>query len=256
MSSPGTMRIQQILAQAGVASRRGSGRLIQEGRVTLGGQPITTPGVRIRLDQCPDLRIDGQRLPSLEERVYILLHKPDGFISSTADPQGRPTVLDLLPKGLPRLYPVGRLDFHTEGLLLLTNDGPLTQSLLHPRFHMPKSYEAKVKGVPRPFSLRLLCEGIKDKGEEMSASQAAIIRKGSKNAWLLIEICQGKYHQVHRMCKKIGHPVLKLKRVAFGPIKLGELPSGRWRRLKTREIDRLRKLVAQPPPPKKDTSND
>jgi pseudouridine synthase len=251
------MRIQQILARAGIASRRHSEDLIREGRVTLAGQLITSPGIRIGPDQYPDLRIDGRRLLAPQRSIYILLHKPGGFISSTSDPQGRPTVLDLLPKGLPRLFPVGRLDFHTEGLLLLTNDGPLTHLLLHPRFHVPKVYEVKVQGIPGPSSLRLLCEGIGSEGERMWAIRAEILRRGTKNAWLLMEVSQGKYHQIRRMCESIGHPVLKLKRISFGPIQLGRLPRGRWRLLKPKEVDLLRRLTAASPDlPKKGASSD
>lgn len=245
MSSQASSRIQQVLAGAGIASRRHSERLIREGRITLAGRPITTLGFKIRPDQYRDLRIDGQRLPSSREKnVYILLHKPDGFISSTSDPQGRPTVLDLLPPGLPRLYPVGRLDYHTEGLLLLTNDGALTQSLLHPRFHVSKSYQAKVKGIPKPSDLKLLCQGIGKGKERMAAVRAEILRNGIQNAWLLIEIKQGRYRQVRRMCEWIGHPVLKLKRVSFGPIKLGKLRQGMWRFLSQQEVIELRGVAA------------
>ena len=253
MSLQGSLRIQQVLANAGVASRRHSEQLIREGRITLSGQPITTLGFKIRSDQYRDLRIDGQRLPSSpEKKVYVLLYKPDGFISSTSDPQGRPTVLNLLPSGLPRLYPVGRLDFHTEGLVLLTNDGALTQSLLHPRFHVAKLYEVKVKGVPQPSDLRLLCEGIGKDKERMVAVRAEVLRKGIQNAWLQMEIEQGRYHQVRRMCERIGHPVQKLKRVSLGPIKLGKLRPGQWRFLSREEVAQLKGMAARAPePPKK-----
>ncbi len=253
MSLQGPLRIQQVLARAGIASRRHSEQLIREGRITLSGQPITTLGFKIGPDQYRDLRIDGQRLPSSpEKKVYVLLYKPDGFISSTSDPQGRPTVLDLLPSGFPRLYPVGRLDFHTEGLLLLTNDGALTESLLHPRFHVSKLYEVKVKGVPQPSDLRLLCEGIGKDKERMVAVRAEILRKGMQNAWLQMEIEQGRYHQVRRMCERIGHPVQKLKRVSLGPIRLGKLRPGQWRFLSQKEVARLEGMAARgPEPPQK-----
>jgi len=243
LSSPGLIRIQQLLARAGIASRRHSEQLLREGRVTLAGQLITSPGIKISPDQYRDLRIDGKELLPVQECLYVLLHKPASFISSTSDPQGRPTVLDLLPKGLPRLFPVGRLDFHTEGLLLLTNDGPLTHLLLHPRFHVPKVYEAKVQGIPSPSSLRLLCQGIENKKERMRAMRAEILRQGTKNAWLLIEIRQGKYHQIRRMCESIGHPILKLKRVSFGPLRLAGLPRGKWRLLRPKEIELLKGLA-------------
>ena len=257
MSYRGKLRIQQILAEAGIASRRHSEQLIRDGRVTLAGEPVTAPGCKIGPDQWRDLRIDGQKLPRLPEtKLYILLHKPDGFISSTSDPQGRPTVLDLLPSGLPRLYPVGRLDFHSEGLLLLTNDGDLTQSLLHPKFHVSKVYEVKVKGGPKAPDLKLLCEGIGRGKERMVAIRAEVLRRGPQNAWLSIEIRQGKYHQIRVMCERIGYPVIKLKRVTFGPIRLGKLSRGEWRFLGDNEVARLRALgTVEPRTDKKGASS-
>ena len=243
MSSGSPMRIQQVLAMAGIASRRGCEQIIREGRVTLDGQKITVPGTKITLDQYSDLRIDGERLVPPQKGIYILLHKPDGFICSVSDPQGRPTVLDLLPRGLPRLYPVGRLDFHTEGLLLLTNDGSLTHSLLHPKFHIARVYQAKVEGIPESASLKLLREGMRTGGERMWADRVEVVRRTKRNAWLAIEIRQGKYHQIRRMCERVGHPVLKLKRISWGPIHLGGLRQGKWRWLKPEEIERLKTLV-------------
>ncbi len=259
MSSGSPMRIQQVLAMAGIASRRGCEQIIREGRVTLDGQKITVPGTKITLDQYPGLRIDGERLLPPQKGIYILLHKPDGFICSVSDPQGRPTVLELLPRGLPRLYPVGRLDFHTEGLLLLTNDGSLTHSLLHPKFHIVRVYQAKVEGIPESASLKLLREGMRTGGERMWADRVEVVRRTKKNAWLAIEIRQGKYHQIRRMCEGIGHPVLKLRRIRLGPIHLGPLPRGRWRWLKPEEVERLKALVmasGETRAGKKDTWND
>lgn len=252
------IRIHHFLAQAGIASRRHSEQLILEGRVTLKGNPITHLGTKITWNQYADIRVDGEKLPPLGGMLYILLNKPDGFISSTADPQGRPTVLGLLPGGFPRLYPVGRLDFHSEGLLLLTNDGLLTHTLLHPRFHVPKVYEAKVKGIPDPAALKSLCGGVQSRGERLMAHRAEITRRGERNAWLLIEIHQGKNHQIRRMCDQIGYPLLKLKRLSFGPIKLGSLSSGQWRWLEAREIELLRKYSAlgKEGKPKNDSSDD
>jgi pseudouridine synthase len=154
---------------------------------------------------------------------------------------------------------VGRLDFHTEGLLLLTNDGSLTHSLLHPKFHIARVYQAKVEGIPESASLKLLREGMRTGGERMWADRVEVVRRTKRNAWLAIEIRQGKYHQIRRMCEGIGHPVLKLRRIRLGPIHLGPLPRGRWRWLKPEEVERLKALVmasGETRAGKKDTWND
>jgi pseudouridine synthase len=152
--------------------------------------------------------------------------------------------MDLLPRNLPRLFPVGRLDFRTEGLLLLTNDGPLAYRLLHPRFHVPKTYQVKVEGLVDPSSLRLLLEGVGMGRERMRADEARVLRRGPRHTWLTIEVRQGKYHQIRRMCEAIGHPVMRLRRISFGPLQLKGLPPGKWRRLRGREVESLRRQAA------------
>ncbi|MBI5166720.1 MAG: rRNA pseudouridine synthase [candidate division NC10 bacterium] len=242
VQEPKKERLQKILARAGLGSRRRCEQLILEGRVVINGQVVANLGAqavpgrdRIQVDGCP--------LSPFPENVYILLYKPRGYITSRSDPQGRPVVLDLLPRhGLPPLFPVGRLDFETEGLILLTNDGELAQALLHPRFKIPKVYHAKVKGHPGPEALKKLKEGIVLDGEALTLLRLRPLRKGCQNVWLEMELTQGRYRQIRRMCEAVGHPVLKLKRVGFGPLRLGNLKRGDWRRLNGKEVLLLRSL--------------
>lgn len=192
--------------------------------------------------------LDGVRLRA-EAPVTVMLHKPAGYITAVSDPEGRPVVLALLPKaGLPRLFPVGRLDWDTEGLLLLTNDGRLANLLTHPRHEVPKVYHAKVKGRPTADALRQLLHGVVSDGERLSATAVSVLRTTRENAWVVVSVRQGRYRQVRRMCEAIGHPVLKLVRVALGPLALGPLPRGRWRMLLPAEVRALEALKADSAP--------
>jgi pseudouridine synthase len=192
--------------------------------------------------------LDGVRLRA-EAPVTVMLHKPAGYITAVSDPEGRPVVLALLPKaGLPRLFPVGRLDWDTEGLLLLTNDGRLANLLTHPRHEVAKVYHAKVKGRPTPDTLRRLLQGVMCDGERLSATAVSVLRTTRENAWVMVSVRQGRYRQVRRMCEAIGHPVLKLVRVALGPLALGPLPRGRWRPLLPAEVRALDALKAESAP--------
>jgi pseudouridine synthase len=192
--------------------------------------------------------LDGVRLRA-EAPVTVMLHKPAGYITAVSDPEGRPVVLALLPKaGLPRLFPVGRLDWDTEGLLLLTNDGRLANLLTHPRHEVSKVYHGKVKGRPTPDTLRRLLHGVVCDGERLSATAVSVLRTTRENAWVMVSVRQGRYRQVRRMCEAIGHPVLKLVRVALGPLALGPLPRGRWRPLLPAEVRALDALKAESAP--------
>jgi pseudouridine synthase len=186
--------------------------------------------------------VDGVGLRP-EAPVTVMLHKPAGYITAVSDPEGRPVVLSLLPKvGLPRLFPVGRLDWDTEGLLLLTNDGALANLLTHPRHGVSKVYHAKIKGRPAPEMLRRLLHGVVCDGEVLSAMAVSILRTTRENAWVMVSVHQGRYRQVRRMCDAIGHPVLKLVRVALGPLALGLLRRGQWRPLLPAELRALEAL--------------
>jgi 23S rRNA pseudouridine2605 synthase len=221
------------MAQAGVASRREAEGMIVAGRVRVNGRVVDTLGARVRPGR-DEVTVDGERIRT-ERIVTVMLHKPPGYISSRSDPEGRPVVTSLLPaSGLPNLYPVGRLDWDSEGLLLLSNDGELANILTHPRHGVRKVYRVKVKGQPSDESLRRLPAGVVCGGERLAAVAVERLRATAHNAWLALTVEEGRHRHVRRMCEAIGHPVLRLVRVALGPLVLGGLPRGRWRPL-TRE---------------------
>jgi 23S rRNA pseudouridine2605 synthase len=241
----GQERLQRYLARSGLGSRRACESLIRDGRVTLNGRIVSVLGTKVT----PGIDVitcDGRRVAPSEERIYVLLHKPAGVITSLSDPQGRSVIPDLLPRrGLPRLFPVGRLDYQTEGLLLLTNDGATAHALTHPSFEVEKEYLVKVKGRPDPSVLRRLKAGVVLDGHRLRADQAAILRHGTDATWLRMVVHEGRYHEIRRLCEAIGYPVLKLRRIRLGPISLGRLPRGAWRRLSPREVASLRRVAGQ-----------
>lgn len=215
-------RLQKMMAQAGVASRRKSEELIRAGRVRVNGKVVTKMGVKVDPDQ--DLvEVDGKPITGREEpKVYLLLYKPRGYVTTAKDPQGRPTVLDLVhvPQ---RVYPVGRLDYDTEGLLILTNDGDLTYRLTHPKHEVDKVYHALVAGHPPEDKLQQLRTGIMLEDGPTAPAKVRRLKKIQGNTLLEIIIHEGRNRQVRRMCEAIGHPVLHLKRVAIGDLTLGNL---------------------------------
>ena len=232
-------RIQKILARAGIASRREAERMILEGRVMLNGKVIDTLGVKA--DPVKDhIRVDGKIIIRPEPKVTLLLNKPKNFLSTVEDPQDRPTVKDLVKKVKWRVYPVGRLDFDAEGLLILTNDGDLAYRLSHPKFSIPRTYLAKVSGIPDEKKLSQLKRGVTLEDGKAKAASLFLLRQGEKNSWVRIVITEGRNHLVKRMFMAIGHPVLKLKRVSFGPIQLGDLPVGQFRYLTAEEMEKLK----------------
>jgi pseudouridine synthase len=234
----GGVRLHKYLARAGVASRREAERLIQSGRVAVNGKPVTALGTII--DPARDtVRLDGERVADRGRRVAYLLNKPRGYITSASDPEGRPTVLDLVPAGAARLYPVGRLDYHSEGLVILTNDGDLAQRLTHPRHHVPKTYRVKVRGTVPPAALAALRRGIVLDGRRTLPARVTPV-SAQHNAWVEIVLYEGRKNQIRRMFEAIGHPVLKLRRIGIGPLRDRGLKPGQWRRLDPEEIRRLR----------------
>jgi 23S rRNA pseudouridine2605 synthase len=236
------MRIQKVLAQAGLASRREAEHWILSGRISVNGKVVTILGTQA--DPAVDrIAVDGKVINRLEPKVYYLLNKPTGYVSTCEDELGRPTVLDLLRPIKFRLFPVGRLDWDSEGLLLLTNDGELAQRLLHPRFHIRRTYLAKVEGIPTAQSLqRLIREG--DPSAPLKRRPMARISKvGARHAWLEIRLWEGKNHQVRRMCEAVGHPVKRLRRVQFAGLDTMGLPSGQYRPLTLREVQTLKRLA-------------
>jgi len=229
-------RVQKILARAGIASRRASERVIEEGRVTLNGVIVRELGTKA--DQTrDDIRVDGVRVRPLKTHAYILLNKPRGVVSTRRDPEGRTTVMDLVPP-LGGLFPVGRLDTSTEGLLLLTNDGDFAQRVLHPSFEVPRVYEAKVYRVPSPETLARLRKGISLEGQRMHVDEVSVLRV-AHNAWLRLTLHEGRNHEVRRLLEFVGHPVSKLKRVGFGPLTSRGLRPGEFRYLTPTEVSNL-----------------
>ena len=237
-------RLQLVLARAGVASRHQAERLIREGRVTVNGQVIHKPGIRVVWGQ-DAIRVDKRLICRLEPRVTVVLNKPKQVLSTSHDPRSRRTTAELVKKIKARVFPVGRLDYHTEGLLIMTNDGELAQHLQHPRHGVPKTYRAKVKGMPTQQALQRLKSGVMLDRRRTAPAQVKRIGTTGKNSWLEITIREGRYRQIRRMCWAVGHPVLKLKRTRYGPIRLGNLKPGTYRDLTPAEMAKLRKYLSQ-----------
>lgn len=235
------MRLAKYLAEAGIASRRKAEELIAQGRVSVNGLLVQEKGYIINpaLDR---VEFDG-RIIAREKKIYILLHKPAGYISSVFDPQGRPTVMDLLEDINLRVYPVGRLDFDTEGLLLLSNDGEFTNLMIHPRYEITKTYQALVAGEPGEESLRRLQEGIQLEDGITAPARVNILKTFKDKTLLEIKIHEGRKRQVKRMCQAIGHPVISLKRTALGCLNLQGVASGKYRFLIPEEVNKLKELA-------------
>ncbi|GAB7386218.1 23S rRNA pseudouridine(2605) synthase RluB [Bacillaceae bacterium] len=235
-------RLQKVLAHAGVASRRKCEALILQGRVKVNGKTIRELGVKVN-PETDVIEVDGREIRS-ERKVYLLLYKPAGVITSVKDPRGRRVVTDLV-KVKERVYPVGRLDYDTEGLLLLTNDGELAHRLAHPRHQIDKVYHAVVRGVPSPEKIRQLAEGIELEDGRTAPGKARLLDVFSNDRRSLLEIVihEGRNRQVRRMCEAIGHPVIQLRRVAVGFLTLEGLRPGQYRHLTPAEVDRLKKLL-------------
>jgi 23S rRNA pseudouridine2605 synthase len=236
-------RIQKILAKAGISSRREAERMIVEGRITVNGKAVDTLG--FKADPLKDhIKVDGKRMNPFEPIITLLLNKPRGFLSTVKDPNGRPTVMDLVKKVKWRVYPVGRLDFDAEGLLLLTNDGDLAYTLSHPRFSIPRTYWVKVAGVLEEKRLARLKRGVMLEDGRARVVSFNILRQGEKNSWVQVVLTEGRNHLVKRMFSAIGHSVLKLKRTQFGPIQLGNLPFAQFRYLTPPEVKALKEVMS------------
>ncbi|MDX2435038.1 MAG: pseudouridine synthase, partial [Desulfobacterales bacterium] len=228
-------RLQKVLAKAGVASRRRAEELIRQGKVRVDGKVVTEMGTKVD-PETQNIECDGVALVSQEEIVYILLNKPTGYLSTVDDPQGRPIVTDLLKNIAERVYPVGRLDLNTEGALLLTNDGELSQKILHPSHEVNKTYVAKVKGVPGKKKLDALSKGIELEGRKTWPARIKVLKTEAQSTVIQIIIHEGRKRQVRKMFEAIGHPVLALKRTAYGQLELGGLGPGKYRFLAPRDI--------------------
>lgn len=233
------IRLQKIIADAGISSRRKAEALILEGRVLVSGRVVTCLGTKADPEK-EFIEVDGRPLARTKEKVYIALHKPRGVITSRDDPEGRRTVSDLIQKVSAPVFPVGRLDYDAEGLLLLTNDGDLAQRLLHPRFAVPRTYLVKVRGVPSSGKIKSLREGILLSDGMSLPAKVRLVEETKTNSWLRITVREGRNRLIKRMCEAVGHPVLKLKRTAFGRISLGALKPGEFRFLSRAEVKKLR----------------
>lgn len=242
-------RLHKILAQAGVASRRECERLISRGSVVVNGQIVTELGFKVDPER-DAIKVNRKRLSvkqlSQQASQYLILYKPKGVLTTMKpDPKGRATLLELLPGRLKtRVYPVGRLDFNSEGLVLLTNDGELAFRLTHPKFKLPKTYEVKVHGIPSEQILQRLSKGIiLDEGKKTLPAGVRLLRKTRTNAWLLFTLHEGRKRQIRRMCESVRLPVSKLKRIAIGPITLKGITRGQHRFLLPEEIKKLKEAV-------------
>jgi len=230
-------RLQKILSRAGIASRRGAEKIMLEGRVTLNGTPVRELGTKADVSR-DDVRVDGVRVRPPKQPVYLLLNKPKGVVTTRHDPAGRTTVMDLVPS-VAGLFPVGRLDVTTEGLLLLTNDGDFAQRVAHPRYEVARVYHAKIRGVPTAETLARLQTGVRVEGEKLKFDRVRVIG-AEGNAWLEVSLHEGKHHEVKRLLEAVGHPVSKLKRVAVGSLTTRGLDPGEFRHLTLHEVRALR----------------
>ena len=229
------MRLAKFLAHCGVASRRAAEEIIRAGRVTIADHVVTDPARDVDADS--GVAVDGRYLEGPEVRVVFVVNKPSGVLSTAADTHGRRTVVDLVPSAGARLYPVGRLDADSTGLILVTNDGDLAQRLTHPSFEVPRTYRATVHPSPVPErALRILREGVELDDGRTAPAKVRQLRPGV----LELTIHEGRNHQVKRMCEAVGHRVRTLQRVRFGPLRLDDLPEGAHRRLRAAEVEGLR----------------
>ena len=240
------VRLQKVIATAGVASRRAAETLMQEGRVTVNGVVVSTLGARAN-PETDDIRVDGRRVGRGGRRRYLLLHKPRGVVTTRDDPQRRRTVMDFLSGVSESVYPVGRLDYDSAGLLLLTNDGDLAARLTHPRHGLEREYEARVRGVPDASALKRLARGIMLGGRRTAPATASLVQTGrgarGNHAMLRICITEGRNRQVRQMCEAVGHPVMRLRRIRIGPIEDTGLRPGQVRDLTPGEVTALRRAV-------------
>jgi 23S rRNA pseudouridine2605 synthase len=248
-------RLQKIISAAGITSRRASEELILNGQVTVNGAVVTELGTKA--DPAKDrITVNGTLLQIREQRLYLLLNKPAGYMTTLDDPEGRPLVTDLLKEINERVYPVGRLDYNTEGLLLLTNDGDWANKLMHPRHEIDKEYHVRVRGKVHKSQLDQLAEGVEIDGKKTAPATAVLIKDGEQNDWLSITIHEGRNRQIRRMCEAVSLSVVRLKRVRYGSLVLGTLKSGQFRQLNEAEVKELLPPLQTPPaakrPPKQD----
>jgi 23S rRNA pseudouridine2605 synthase len=231
-------RLQKIIAAAGIASRRTAEQYIQQGRVSVNGKVVTRLGAKADPGK-DEIRIDGRIIPTRVEKLYFALHKPAGYVTSLKDPEGRPVVTDLLRSVRERVYPVGRLDYDSEGLLILTNDGDFAHRLQHPRHEVPKTYLVKVRGSLSAKEVRLLQEGVELEDGVFVPDNVRPEKTNPKSSWFQIVVSEGRNRVIRRAFDALGHPVQRLIRIAVGNLMLGDLADGEYRVLTRREIEGL-----------------
>ncbi len=235
------MRLQKYIAKSGVTSRRKAEKLIEKGRVKVNGKVVTEMGVKINPDK-DVIYVDNKEVKMEDNNVYIILNKPEGYVTTLYDEYGRPKVADLIKGIKERIYPIGRLDYNTSGLLLLTNDGKLTYKITHPRHHINKTYLVKVKGILSEEKMEKFRNGIDIGGYVTAPASIKLLNENKSNSLVKVIIHEGRNRQIRRMMDALGHPVIGLKRVAIGKIVLGKLPKGQWRHLREDEINYLKSL--------------
>jgi len=233
-------RLQKILSQAGIASRREAERIITDGRVAVNGVVVTELGTKADREK-DRITVDGKPVRLEANKLYILLYKPVGYMTTMKDPEGRPIVTDLLKGIKERVYPVGRLDYNTEGLLLLTNDGALANRLAHPSHEVDKGYLVRIRGKVTPTQLKHLALGVDLDDGRTAPAQVSLVRESEQNCWISLTIHEGRYRQVRRMCEAVGLTVVRLKRSRYGFLEIGELKPGEYRLLTQAEVERLQK---------------
>ena len=255
-------RLQKIIAAAGIASRRHAEEMIQHGRVSVNGQIVSELGSKADPDT-DHIRVDGKLLHGAERHVYVVVNKPKGYVTTVTDPEGRPTIMDLVRRVHTRVYPVGRLDYNSEGLLLLTNDGALAQKLTHASSHLPKTYVVKVSGQPADDAIERLRRGVTlppeprrvkasrrdERPVKTAPARIRQIREGD-NPWYEVTLIEGRNRQIRRMFEQVGHHVEKIRRVKYGPLELDVEP-GKYRELTKAEVERLQAAVRARPAQRK-----
>lgn len=237
------IRLQKILSTAGVASRRASEQMILEGRVMVNGETVRELGSKADPEK-DAIKVDGRRIKTTIRHRYVVLYKPKGYVTTRSDPEGRRTVMDLIGEGA-YIYPVGRLDYDSEGLLLMMTDGELAARLMHPRHEVDKVYEVIVMGMPDPRAVEKLRKGVFIEGGRTSPADVHVestVKGGRPTTKLTITIREGKNRQIRKMCSAVGLPVRDLRRIRMGPIGLGRLKPGQWRDLTPEEVRRLKSL--------------
>jgi 23S rRNA pseudouridine2605 synthase len=232
------IRLQKFIAQCGIASRRKAEELISKGRIAIDGVKVTEMGIRV-IPGKNKITFDGKPVEAREQLVYYLLNKPKGYVTTLSDPQGRPIVTSLIKDSEARLFPVGRLDLDTEGALILTNDGELAQKIQHPSHGIDKTYQALVKGCPKKDKIALLERGILLEAKMTYPAVVSVVSKAGKNCLMQITIHEGRKRQVKKMFDFIGHPVLHLKRTAYGKLSLGRIALGDFRQLNPSELNKI-----------------